>query len=144
MHTGLLDTRPRARELAYNLLAFRGSRSISDLRIHSNEFTLMDGFQFNIDWTPYGWLPEDSPTMWHDIELYLRQPGYGVGYLIGSVQLQKLIAERGRQLGESFVLKEFMDSFYDSGMIPLSLIRWEMTGLDDEIRNLWPEGFTEG
>ncbi len=143
MHAGLLGTRPRARELAYNLLAFRGSRSISDLRIHSNEFTLMEGFQFNIGWTPYGWLPEDSPTMWHDIELYLRQPGYGVGYLIGSVQLQKLMADRGRQLGESFVLKDFMDSCYASGMIPLSLIRWEMTGLEDEVRELWPEGFAE-
>ncbi|NIM91430.1 MAG: DUF885 family protein [Candidatus Aminicenantes bacterium] len=136
MHTGLLDGRSRSRELAYNLLAFRAARAISDLRMHSLELSLMEGFQFNIDKTPFGWLPEDSRTMWHDIELYLRQPTYGVGYLIGSVQLQKLLADRGDQLGEEFKLKAFMDEFLAAGMIPLSLIRWEMTGLDDEIQKI--------
>lgn len=72
--------------------------------------------------------------MWHDIELYLRQPTYGVSYLIGSVQLQKLLADRGDQLGEEFNLKAFMGEFLAAGMIPLSLIRWEMTALDDEIQ----------
>lgn len=136
MHTGLLDERPRSRELTYNLLAFRAARAISDLRMHSLEFSLMEGFRFNIERTPYGWLPEDSRTMWHDIELYMRQPTYGVGYLIGSVQLQKLLADKGCQLGEKFELKTFMDEFLAAGMIPLSLIRWEMTGLDDEIQKM--------
>lgn len=136
MHTGLLDSRPRSRELTYNLLAFRAARAISDLRLHSNEFSLMEGFRFNIEKTPYRWLPEDSGTMWHDIELYMRQPTYGVGYLIGLVQLQKLLADSGEQLGEKFNLKAFMDDFLAAGMIPLALIRWEMTGLDDEIKKL--------
>lgn len=136
MHVGLLDNRPRARELTYNLLAFRAARAISDLKLHSNELTLMEGFRFNTDKTPYGWLPEDSATMWHDIELYMRQPTYGVGYLIGSVQLQKLLADRGRQLGGQFNLKDFLDQFLAAGMIPVSLIRWEMTGQDDEIKKL--------
>jgi hypothetical protein len=137
MHLGMLDQKPRARELDYNLLAFRAARAISDLKLHSNEMTLREGFQFNIDMTPKAWLPEESSTMWHDIELYMRQPTYGVGYLIGSVQLQKLIADCGRQLGDRFVLKDFMDRFLDAGMIPLALIRWEMTGIDDEVRKLF-------
>jgi len=141
MHVGLLDKRPRARELDYNLLGFRASRSLSDLKIHSNELTLMEGFQYNIEHTPEKWLPEDSPTMWHDIELYLRQPTYGVGYLIGSVQLQGLIADESRRLGDAFVLKNCLDAFFAAGMIPIALTRWEMTGLDDQIRRLWPEGF---
>jgi len=137
MHAGLLDKRPRARELTYNLLAFRAARAISDLKMHSNEFTLMDGFRFNVEMTPYGWLPEDSRTMWHDIELYMRKPGYGTGYLIGSVQLRQLIADRGAQLGRRFNLRRFMDRFLAAGMIPIALTRWEMTGLDDQIRRLW-------
>ena len=139
MHLGLLDRRPRARELTYNLLAFRAARSTSDLLIHSNQFTFQQGYDFNIEKTPYRWLPADSPTMWHDLELYLRQPTYGVGYLIGSVQLQKLISDRGIQLEDKFVLKDLMDGFYASGMIPIALIRWEITGLDDEILKMWPE-----
>lgn len=137
MHTGLLEKRPRARELTYNLLAFRAARAISELKMHSNELSLKEGFRFNIEKTPYGWLPEDSPTVWHDIELYMRQPGYGVGYIIGSVQLQKLIANRAHQLGDAFDLRSFMDEFLMAGMIPISLIRWEMTGLDDQVRKLW-------
>ncbi len=137
MHMGFLDQRPRARELDYNLLAFRAARAISDLKLHSNELTLLEGFQFNSDMTPKAWLPEESSTMWHDIELYMRQPTYGIGYLIGSVQLQKLIADRGRQLGDRFVFKDFMDRFLEAGMIPLALIRWEMTGMDDEVGRLF-------
>jgi hypothetical protein len=30
-----------------------------------------------------------------------------------------------------------VDEFFASGIIPVSLIRWEMTGLDDEIKKLW-------
>jgi hypothetical protein len=79
--------------------------------------------------------------MWHDIELYLRQPTYGGGYLIGSVQLQDLIADESRRLGDAFKLRDCMDTFCAAGMIPTALIRWEMTGLDDQVRRLWPEGF---
>jgi len=28
------------------------------------------------------------------------------------------------------------DGFHETGMIPVSMIRWEMTGLDDEVRRL--------
>lgn len=55
--------------------------SLSDLKIHANEFGLLEGFRFNIERTPNGWLTEDSPTMWYNNELYLLQPTCGVGYL---------------------------------------------------------------
>ena len=40
------------------------------------------------------------------------------------------------QLGDTFNLQRFMDDFFASGMIPISLARWEMTGFDDEIKKL--------
>jgi hypothetical protein len=33
-------------------------------------------------------------------------------------------------------MKEFMDAFLAAGVIPISLIRWEVTGLADEIKKL--------
>ena len=33
----------------------------------------------------------------------------------------------------------FQDEALLHGMIPLTLIRWEMTGADDEVRSLWRE-----
>jgi hypothetical protein len=135
MHLGLLEKRPRSRELVYSLLAFRAARSIADLKMHSNELTYAEAFKYVVDTVPDGWVPPDSPVLWGDLDLYLRQPCYGVSYLIGSVQLQQLIAHRAAQLGDKFDLKSFLDEFTAAGWIPISLIRWEMTAFNDQVKN---------
>jgi hypothetical protein len=38
--------------------------------------------------------------------------------------------------GEQFQLREFFDRLNAIDSIPISLARWEMTGLDDEVRGL--------
>ncbi len=38
--------------------------------------------------------------------------------------------------GYNFQLKQFFDRLNTIDSIPISLARWEMTGLDDEIRQL--------
>jgi uncharacterized protein (DUF885 family) len=88
------------------------------------------------------WLPRvpylDRNVARVDAEIYLRRPpGYGIGYTIGTLQMQRLLADRKRQLGDAFDLKTFHDEFMAAGRLPLSLIRWEMTGLDDEVRHFW-------
>jgi uncharacterized protein (DUF885 family) len=57
--------------------------------------------------------------------------------VMGKVHFMKLFRDRSQQLGDAFNLKEFMDGFLKAGVIPVSLIRWEMTGYDDEIKKLW-------
>jgi len=136
MHAGLLDGRPRARELVYILLACRAARAMGDLMMHSNEFTLEEAVDFAVRWTPRGWMSREGRTVWVDEELYLQQPGYGTSYVVGKVHLEKLIAERASQVGRAFSLRGFFRDFHARGMIPLSLIRWEMTGLDDEMEKL--------
>jgi uncharacterized protein (DUF885 family) len=75
-----------------------------------------------------------------DAEIYLRRPpGYGISYTIGALQMRRLLADRKQQLGDSFELQAFHDRLMDAGWIPLSLIRWEMTGLDDEVRHFWQQ-----
>jgi uncharacterized protein (DUF885 family) len=59
-----------------------------------------------------------------------------MGYLMGKVQLEKLIADFSRIKGDGFSLREFFAEFLDAGFIPISLIRWEMTGLTDEMEVL--------
>ena len=88
------------------------------------------------------WLPRvpylDRNVARVDAEIYLRRPpGYGIGYSIGMLQMQRLLADRKRQLGDDFELKTFHDELMADGWLPLSLIRWEMTGLDDEVRGFW-------
>jgi hypothetical protein len=137
MHAGLFDHRLRARELIYILLAQRAARALGDLYMHSNELTIEQAAQFAVEWTPRGWLTETGKTVWSEQHLYLQQPAYGTSYVIGKIEIEHLLAERARQLGDEFTLKRFMDEINAAGMIPVSLIRWELTGRDDEIKRMW-------
>jgi hypothetical protein len=137
LQAGLFDTRPRAKELVYILVAMRCARAMGDLMMHSNEWNLEDAVKAGVSRTPYGWLLPDGETIWTDLRIYLQQPGYGTSYVVGKVQIDRLMAERAVQMGDGFTLQKFMDGFLGCGIIPVSLIRWEMTGLDDEIRKLW-------
>jgi uncharacterized protein (DUF885 family) len=138
MTAGLLEGRPRAKELVYVLVANRAARGLAGLRQHSREMNVEQALRAAHERTPYGWLREDGETNWGEQRLYLEQPGYGSCYLSGKAQIERLIADRSAQLGDRFSLKHFMDELTGAGMIPMSLIRWEMTGRDDEVRRLLP------
>ncbi len=135
LQAGLLDDRPRTREIDYILGAKRAARLLPELRMHANEWTWAEANRSLIRRTPR-WMHEGDAIAQFDIELYLRQPGYGIGYYIGKVELERLLAERSLQLGSDFDLQRFHDEFRAAGSIPISLIRWEMTGRDDEIAEL--------
>ena len=136
MGAGLFDENPRARELVLNLLAFRAVRAIADLRLHSGEWTAEEAVRYAVRTTPDGWVLADGETIWGDLAIYLGQPGYGTSYVVGKVQVEKLLADYASLKGGTFELKAFLDEFFSKGLIPQSLIRWEMTGLDDEIIRL--------
>jgi hypothetical protein len=131
MHAGLFDERPHARELIWILLAQRAARALGDLYMHSNEWTLAQAVKFASAWTPRQWLPEEGNTVWFEQHLYLQQPTYGTSYVIGKIEIEQLLADRACQLGEAFTLKRFMDELTGAGVIPVSLIRWELTGMTD-------------
>ena len=136
MHAGLFDARPRARELIWVLLAERAARALGDLMMHSNQYTLEQASRFASEWTPRGWLPLTGQTVAEEQHLYLQQPAYGTSYLIGKIELEQLMAERSRQLGDSFTVKHFMDELNGAGLIPVSLVRWELTGQPDELSRI--------
>ena len=136
MHAGLFDGRPRTRELIWILLAQRAARALGGLRMHSNEYTLDEAAEYAANWTPRGWMPEDSNTVYGEQHLYLQQPGYGTSYLVGKIEIEMLMAERALQLGDEFSIKGFMDEFLGAGIVPVSLVRWELTGYDDQIRRM--------
>src|SRR5262249_5055720 len=83
MQAGMLEARPRSRELVYILLAERAARALGELRMHSNEMTLEQASAFASANTPRGWLSLDGNLVREEQHLYLQQPGYGTSYLIG-------------------------------------------------------------
>jgi hypothetical protein len=128
MHAGIFDDRPRTRELIWILLAQRAARGLGGLRQHAGESTLQEAAEFASYWTPRGFLPADGDTIQGEEHFYLTQPGYGTSYIIGKIEIEKLLAERANQLGDEFTLRRFWDEFFAAGVIPVSLVRWEMTG----------------
>jgi len=133
MNAGLFDASPRSRELIYVLLAQRGARAMGDLMMHANRWSLDQAVKFATSRTPRGWLRENGSTVWFEQHLYLRQPAYGTSYLIGKIQIDRLIADRARHQADAFTLRQFMDDFQAAGLIPVSLIRWQMLGERDEL-----------
>jgi hypothetical protein len=137
VQAGMFDARPRTRELLYILLAERAARALGDLRMQSNEFTLEQASAFASANTPRGWLGMDGNLVRAEQHLYLQQPGYGTSYIIGKIEIEKLLADRRRELGEKFTMKRFMKEFDDAGLIPAALIRWELTGrMSDELKRM--------
>jgi len=137
MHAGVLDSRPRrGREIVYEQAAFRNCRALADLKMHGRELTLEEAMQFAVECAPHGELLDNSHHLWYEMRTTLRIPGWHMGMVMGKVQFMKLFRDRAKQLGDQFNLNEFLDEFLETGFIPMSLIRWEMTGMDDEIKLL--------
>jgi hypothetical protein len=128
MHAGMFDARPRTRELIYILIAQRAARALGDLRMHGENKSLEEAAAFTSAHTPRGWLSLEANLVRFEQHLYLQQPGYGISYLTGKIEIEKLLADRRRQLGDRFTMKQFMDEFNAAGLVPTSLLRWELTG----------------
>jgi len=137
MQAGMLDARPRSRELVYILLAERAARALGDLRMHANEWTLEQAATFASENTPRGWLSLKGALVRDEQFLYLQQPAYGTSYVIGKIEVEKLLAERKQAQGDAFRMSRFMEDFEAAGMIPAALIRWELAGrMPDDVRRM--------
>jgi Bacterial protein of unknown function (DUF885) len=136
LHAGLFDDNPRAREIVWIMLAQRAARGLASLYAHANEFTMKEASDFHVEWTPRGWMSPTLDLLGFEQQLYLRQPGYGTSYLIGKHLLEQLMTERSTQLGDEFTLFKFFAEVNAAGLIPVALLRWQLTGKDDEMKAL--------
>jgi hypothetical protein len=136
MHAGLWDNSPRSRELVWIMLAQRCARGLAALYAQANLINYEQARKFQVEWTPKGWTGDES-LVGFEQHLYLRQPGYGTSYVTGKYFIERLIMDMGRKQGNNFKLYNFFDSFYNAGIIPVSLIRYQMTGNDDELKSIF-------
>jgi len=133
LQAGFLDELPRTRELYYIFQIARAVRNRAEALMHTNEFTVQQAVDYMVTGTPF--MDQDVARV--DAEIYLKTPGSGIAYQMGKLQIEELLMDRALQRGDAFDLKEFHDEFLAAGWIPISLIRWEMTGHDDEVRDLF-------
>ncbi len=137
MQTGLFDGSPRSRELVYILLAERAARALGDLLMQGQGYSIEQASKYASENTPRGWLSLKGNLVYHEQHLYLRQPGYGTAYVTGKTQMDRLFAERKAQLGDKFRMRTMLDEINAAGLVPASLLRWELTGvLPDDVRQM--------
>ena len=137
MNAGLYDDSPRSRELVWIMIAQRAARGLGSLYAHANTMTMEEAGGIHSEMTPRGWMKTEKKLLLFEQHLYLRQPGYGTSYITGKYLLERALADFGRgyeERREPFELRYFFDRLNSIDSIPISLARWEMTGLADEIR----------
>lgn len=134
LHAGLFDDDRRAREIVWIMLAQRAARGLASLYAQANIIDLDAAQKMQVARTPNGWMSPTLPLLAFEQGLYLRQPGYGTSYVTGKHQIDKLYAEAFEKHGASYTTKAFLDGLNTYGMIPVSMIRWQMLSADDEAR----------
>ena len=135
MQAGVLDERPRrGREMEYLMNASHMSLAIPDMKMHANEINLAEARRLCAEIMPRGWSQEDEGMVWFEMKSNVRNPGgFHSNVVTGKAYFMKMFRERAQELGDKFVLRDFIDEFLSAGIIPMSLIRWEMSGNSDDI-----------
>lgn len=134
LNGGLLDDQPRAKEVFDLWQVFRYQRMVADVKMASGELTPPQVVAFLRATVPL--MREGDDTAWMEASGYFRSPTNSTVYVLGRYQIEQLLARLRVKLGDMFDLREFHDRVFEAGAIPVSLISWELTGSDEELRKL--------
>jgi uncharacterized protein (DUF885 family) len=126
---GLYDDSPRTREIIYNFMRLRALRVEVDVKLALGEFTIAQAADYLARTVPM-----DRETAEGEAASFSSAPGLAIDYEIGKLQIERMLADRRLQLGDKFNLREFHDYVWSNGNVPLSLQRWELLGVDDDMR----------
>ena len=78
----------------------------------------------------------DYQTARAEAVFFASMPGQAITYQIGKLQIHRFLADARQKLGAGFNLRHFHDYLWKNGNLPVSLLRWEYLGLDDEIAGM--------
>jgi len=131
LQAGLYDDSPHTREIIYSFARLRALRVEVDVKLALGQFTMEQAADYLARTVPM-----DRATAESEAADFATAPGLAIAYEIGKLQIEAMLAERRLQLGDKFNLREFHDYVWGNGNVPFSLQRWELLGLDDEIRKV--------
>jgi hypothetical protein len=131
---------PRARELVYaKAMLIRCWRITLGIQLASGEITPDEAYRAFTTNVPSIAGNPGIVSAWSEVHSILQRGGaipHSHGQT-GKLQIFKILADRRLQLKDAFDLRQFHDQLIRLGPVPLALLRWEMTGLDDEVKQLW-------
>lgn len=124
---------PRTRELTYNFLLLRAVRVPLDINLSNGSLSMEEAIAYQIDRVP---TMEDHISR-AEVEMYVRWPYQAASYIVGKKQIEQILAERIIKGGNAIDWRAFHDVMLSFGQIPPALVRWEMTGNDDQMKAFW-------
>lgn len=136
LNAGLFDDDPRGREIVWIMQAQRAARGLASLYAQANMIDLDAAMAMQVARTPNGWMSPNLPLLGFEQQMYLRLPGYGPSYITGKAAIERLVTELAEKRGKDFRVKDFFDELNGYGMIPVSMIRWQMLGATDDLAKM--------
>ncbi len=78
-------------------------------------------------------VPMDEQTAWEEAVFFAGNPGQGLSFQTGKLQIADLLSAARTAQGSAFDLMAFHDRLWREGNVPFSLQRWELLGLRDHL-----------
>jgi uncharacterized protein (DUF885 family) len=128
LQAGLFDDSPRSREIIASLARLRALRVEVDVKLALGKFTIDEAADYLVHSVPM-----DSRTAHSEAAAFAAGPGQAISYLMGKVQILRMLADARGTQGSGFSLRAFHDFIWLNGNVPLSLQRWELLGDSAEL-----------
>ena len=129
LQAGLFDDAPWSRLVTENFKRLRSLRSVIDVSLATGKMTLEEGMRMFEEL-----IPIDPQTALEETSMYVSNPGLAMAYMVGKLEVIRLLGDAKKQLKDEFSLRWFHDYLWNNGNVPLSLLRWEMLDDPSDIR----------
>ncbi|MFC4056158.1 DUF885 family protein [Actinomadura syzygii] len=125
--SGLFADSPASAVFMANSMRLRALRVETDLGLAAGDLTLGEAADLLVTMVPL-----DGETAWQEAVFFAGNPGQGLSYQIGKLQILDLLSASEREL-DDFDLQAFHERLWREGNIPIALQRWEFLGLRDHL-----------
>jgi uncharacterized protein DUF885 len=131
LDAGFFDDSPRTKEILASFLRLRALRVEVDVRLALGELSMDQAADYLTRMVPM-----DPATAREEAAHFASTPGQAISYLVGKLQILRLLADARTKQGDRFSLRAFHDYLWKNGNVPLALLRWEYLGLRDDVDKL--------
>lgn len=121
LHAGLFDDSPFSQRTVHNMNRLRCLRTIVDVELVTGEISPAEGARKFVEM-----IPIDEQTALEETAMYAACPGLAMSYLVGKLEILRLLRDAKQKQGKDFSLRAFHDFLWLNGNVPLSLLRWEL------------------
>ena len=137
LQAGLFDDAPWSQQAVHNMNRLRCLRTIVDMGLVTGEITPAEGVKTFVEM-----IPIDEQTALEETALYVACPGLAMSYMVGKLEIMRLLHDAKQAQGKDFSLRSFHDFLWQNGNLPLSLLRWELLNDDSDLQKI--DQATEG